>query len=119
MGRKNAGLDSDAELREAFKVFDKDGCGYVSAFYPFIKKTFSEEVIDCLSFVPADQCRGAAPRDGQPRRGLDKGRGRMSAARASVDLHREALQADADACWGLRLAVMIKEADKDGDGRVR
>ena len=31
MGRKNAGLDSDAELREAFKVFDKDGCGYVRA----------------------------------------------------------------------------------------
>lgn len=29
MGRKNASLDSDAELREAFKVFDKDGCGYV------------------------------------------------------------------------------------------
>lgn len=41
MGRKNAGLDSDAELREAFKVFDKDGCGYVRTLHlgrPYIQQ---------------------------------------------------------------------------------
>ncbi len=38
MGRKNAGLDSDAELREAFKVFDKDGCGYVRSTGPLLAR---------------------------------------------------------------------------------
>jgi len=78
--------DSEEELREAFKVFDKDGNGFISAAEAraleqpaglwaargscvLTTGVESEGISDCGS--PADVQAAAAPRDDQPGREAD------------------------------------------------
>lgn len=88
MARKMKDTDSEEEIREAFKVFDKDGNGYISAA----------------------ELRHVMTNLGELRFGLDRSRERPA------DLH--IFHQIGEKLSENEVAEMIREADVDGDGQV-
>ena len=62
MARKMKDTDSEEEIREAFRVFDKDGNGFISAAelrFVFIRKTkTSKDFLFCRFFQSCDDQLG-------------------------------------------------------------
>lgn len=93
MARKMRDTDSEEEIKEAFKVFDKDGNGFISAaelrYIPLVPLAVAD-----------DQAKGNCPDTAA----------NVLCSHVMTNLGEKLTQSEVD--------EMIREADVDGDGQI-